>query len=202
MVQFLKPRSERFQLQAPVGRRALRRIVLGLTSALALSWPAGVSAVPAPDPYAACRERFAEQPDDYESAYCFYQITLDERRWDEGARVFDELIAAHPANVWLPLAYGHVYRTRDPTRAERLYRQAADGFRASGASRRRVACAQQPPGLPVSARSRRRGGARGGARGGDRRRVDDPLLEGAGVEPAGAAHPRARAAISATRSAC
>ena len=109
----------------------IRRIVLGLTSALALSLPAGVSAVPGPDPYATCRERFAQQPDDYESAYCFYQVTIDERRWDEGARVFDDLIAAHPGNLWLPLAYGHVYRTRDPNRAERLYRQAADGFRAS-----------------------------------------------------------------------
>ncbi len=120
-----------FQVQAPVVRPAIRRIVLGLTSALALSWPAGVSAGPGPDPYATCRERFAQKPDDYESAYCFYQITIAERRWDEGARVFDDLIAAHPGNLWLPLAYGHVYRTRDPNRAERLYKQAADGFRAS-----------------------------------------------------------------------
>jgi CHAT domain-containing protein len=96
---------------------------------LVLSCSAGVSA--APDPYARCRERFAQQPDEYESAYCFYQVTIDERRWDEGARVFDDLIAAHPGNMWLALAYGHVHRTRDPNRAERLYTQAADGFRAS-----------------------------------------------------------------------
>jgi hypothetical protein len=115
-----------------MGRHARRRIALGLTSALALSCPASVNALPAPDPYVACRERFARQPHDYESAYCFYQITIDQRRWDEGARVFDSLIAAHPSNLWLPLAYAHVYRTRDPSRAERLYRQAADGFTAAG----------------------------------------------------------------------
>jgi len=112
-----------------MGRHAIRHIVLGLTSALALCVPAG--AVRGPDPYATCRERFARQPDNYESAYCFYQVTIDERRWDEGPRVFEDLIAAHPGNFWLPLAYAHVYRTRDPNRAERLYKQAADGFRAS-----------------------------------------------------------------------
>ena len=112
-------------------RTAIRRVVLGLTSALALSSPASVNAVTGQDPFARCRERFAHQPDDYESAFCFYQITIDERRWDESARVFDDLMAAHPDNLWLPLAYGHVNRSRDPNRAERLYRQAADGFRAS-----------------------------------------------------------------------
>ena len=124
-------RSNRLQVYAPVCRSPIRLIVLGLTSALVLSGSAGVRAAPEPDPYVSCREQFAQKPDDYESAYCFYQITLDERRWDEGARVFDELIAAHPHNLWLPLAYGHVYRTRDANRAERLYRHAADGFRAS-----------------------------------------------------------------------
>jgi hypothetical protein len=33
--------------------------------------------------------------------------------------------------LWLALAYGHVFRTRDPNRAERLYKQAVDGFSAS-----------------------------------------------------------------------
>jgi CHAT domain-containing protein/tetratricopeptide (TPR) repeat protein len=128
---FASKRSDRFQVQAPLGRSAIRHIVLGLTIALALSWPAGVSAVPGPDPYARCRERFATQPEDYDSAFCFYQVTIDSLRWKEGARVFDDLIAAHPDNLWLPLAYGHVYRSRDPKRAEQLYRRAADGFRAS-----------------------------------------------------------------------
>jgi hypothetical protein len=113
-----------------VVRPAIRRAVLGLTGAWALAMSAG--AAPGPDPYAACRQRLAQHPDDYESAFCFYQVTATDLRWAEGARVFDELIATHPGNRWLVLAYGHVYRTRKPERAEQLYRQAADGFRASG----------------------------------------------------------------------
>jgi hypothetical protein len=42
--------------------------------------------------------------------------------------VFESLVRDHPDNHWLPLAYGHVYRERDPRRAEALYRQAADRF--------------------------------------------------------------------------
>src|SRR5688572_8754488 len=110
--------------------RPIRRSSLALASALTLSLAAGVSAgpqpaPPRPDPYASCRDRFANAPDDYDSALCFYQITIGERRYDEGARVFDALIAANPGNFWLRLAYGHVYRTREPNRAEQLYRQAA-----------------------------------------------------------------------------
>ncbi len=90
------------------------------------------SAAGAQDPYAACGEQFTRKPDNYDSAYCFYEVTQQKGLWEEGARVFDGLIAAHPDNLWLPLAYGHVYRARDPQRAEALYRQAADGFRKSG----------------------------------------------------------------------
>ena len=46
--------------------------------------------------------------------------------------MFDALIAQHPANLWLPLAYGHVFRSRDPARAETLYRRSADGFQRTG----------------------------------------------------------------------
>src|SRR4029079_16342338 len=103
-------------------RFGVDRRVLGLTSALALSWAAAANAASGPDPYARCRERFAQRPDAHESAFCLYQITSGELRWKEGARLFDALIAAHPRNLWLVLASGHVYRTRDPNRAERLYR--------------------------------------------------------------------------------
>ena len=82
----------------------------------------------ADDPFAKCAEQFARTPDDYDSAYCFYEVTLQKNLWDEGARRFDALIAQHPANLWLPLAYGHVFRSRDPARAETLYRRSADGF--------------------------------------------------------------------------
>jgi hypothetical protein len=107
-----------------------RGVILGLVGVLALSVPAG--AEPARDPFAACRERLAQKPDDYDSAYCFYEVTRDRRLWDEGARVFEALIARQPRNAWLTLAYGHVYRFREPDRAEYLYRKAAGQFMASG----------------------------------------------------------------------
>lgn len=84
------------------------------------------------DPFATCRSRFAQAPDDYDSAYCFYEVTFAQQRWDEGGRVFERLMAQHPENFWLPMAAGHVYRTRDPERAEALYRRAGDGFQRTG----------------------------------------------------------------------
>ena len=104
--------------------------ILCLVLALALVEPPAATAAPASDPFATCRERFAEKPDDYESAACFSRLALDERLWAESTRVFDALISAHPNNFWLTLAYGNAWVTRNPDRAERLYRQAADGFRA------------------------------------------------------------------------
>jgi tetratricopeptide (TPR) repeat protein len=106
---------------------------LGLACTLALAVAARVSGH-ASDPFAACRERLAAKPDDYDSAYCFYQVARDGIPTQEAARVFEGLIHAQPANFWLPLAYGHVYRTLDPGRAERLFRQAADGFAAAKAA--------------------------------------------------------------------
>ena len=89
-------------------------------------------AAAAQDPFAKCSEQFAQKPDDYESAYCFYEVTFEKSLWEDGARLFDGLIAKYPENLWLPLAYGHVYRSRDPKRAEALYRQSADGFQRTG----------------------------------------------------------------------
>jgi CHAT domain-containing protein/tetratricopeptide (TPR) repeat protein len=90
------------------------------------------AAAAADDPFAKCSEQFARKPDDYESAYCFFEVTQQKSLWDEGARLFDGLIQKNPTNLWLPLAYGHVYRGRDPQRAEALYRQSADGFQRAG----------------------------------------------------------------------
>ena len=107
--------------------------VLALLGACAL--PAGTRAAPVSggaDPFAVCRRQFADKPQDYESAYCFYQTTLRQRLWEDGARVFEALVREHPGNHWLPLAYGHVYRERDPDRTEALYRRAADGFQKEG----------------------------------------------------------------------
>ena len=84
------------------------------------------------DPFATCRQQFASKPDNYDSAYCFYEVGQQKGRSDDSAKIFDGLIAQQPDNLWLPLAYGHVYRTRDPRRAEMLYRRAADGFERTG----------------------------------------------------------------------
>jgi CHAT domain-containing protein/tetratricopeptide (TPR) repeat protein len=110
-------------------------MTLRLLGALAMVLsPAIVNAAPTNDPFAKCREQFARDPGNYESSYCFYQVTLDLRLWAEGGRLFEDLMKRHPTNFWLPLAYGHMHRDRGPTpeRAEMLYRAAADGFRRLG----------------------------------------------------------------------
>lgn len=108
--------------------RAFTAVPAVLFVAMAAARPALAQPGPPSHAFAACEERFARAPHDYESAYCFYEVTFQQRLWDAGSRRFEGLIAAHPENYWLRLAYGHVYRTREPVRAEALYRQAADGF--------------------------------------------------------------------------
>ena len=95
-------------------------MTLRLLAAMAVVMSAvSVNAAPPADPFANCRDRFARNPGDYESSYCFYQVTLDLRLWDEGGRLFDDLMKRHPTNFWLPLAYGHMHRDRAPDRARR-----------------------------------------------------------------------------------
>jgi len=110
-------------------RRTRFAIALGVWTTLAI--PAARAAASAPqrgsDPFAACRQQFADQPLGYESAYCFYQIALRQRLLDEGGRLVDGLMREHPDNFWLRVAGGHIHRQRDPVRTEALYRQAADG---------------------------------------------------------------------------
>jgi CHAT domain-containing protein len=108
---------------------SLTRRVFALIGAAVVALSATAAAQPVAAPFAKCSELFARQPDNYDSAYCFYEVAQQKNLWDEGERVFDSLIAAHPGNHWLPLAYGHVFRSRNPDRAEALYRQAADGFK-------------------------------------------------------------------------
>jgi CHAT domain-containing protein/tetratricopeptide (TPR) repeat protein len=105
--------------------RALGTLAVTLCAATA-------SGSPPADPYAGCRQQFAKNADDYDAAYCFYEVTFQQRLWTEGAQIFDELIARHPQNFWLPLAYGHVYRGRDLDRAVALYRRSAESFRKAG----------------------------------------------------------------------
>jgi hypothetical protein len=92
---------------------------------------------PAPrDVFAACRTRLAEQPDQYDSAFCFFEAARDHRAWDAGAREFDRLMRAQPENLWLPLALGHLHRNRQPSpdlaAAEAWYRRSAEGFARAG----------------------------------------------------------------------
>ena len=107
-------------------------IVLRIAGAAALTVLVTASAAAAQDPFARCHEQFTAKPDNYDSAYCFYEVTQQKSLWEDGTRLFDRLIAEHPDNLWLPLAYGHVFRARDPQRAEALYRQSADGFQKAG----------------------------------------------------------------------
>ena len=108
--------------------------MLKLVGAAAISMQAVLAAQappPSPSPFGKCAEQFARQPDNYESAYCFYEVAQQQNLWDDAARTFEDLIAANPANNWLPMAYGHVYRSRNPERAEALYRKAAEGFQSA-----------------------------------------------------------------------
>jgi CHAT domain-containing protein/tetratricopeptide (TPR) repeat protein len=103
-----------------------------LSGVLAIVLATSASASGQTDPFARCREPFERNPENYDASYCFYEVTFEQRLWEEGARQFEALIVRYPTNLWLPLAYGHVYRSRDPDRAEALYRRAADGFRKAG----------------------------------------------------------------------
>jgi tetratricopeptide (TPR) repeat protein len=86
----------------------------------------------AADPFSGCAAQFAARPDDYPSSYCFFLVAQQEKRWEEAARRLDALRERHPRNFWLTLARGNIEWTRDPARAEALYREAAQGFAQTG----------------------------------------------------------------------
>jgi tetratricopeptide (TPR) repeat protein len=118
------------------GGAAAVMIALGILSAIAAPLRAdGLGSSPGADPFALCRAQLAQHPDDFESAYCFSETAAKRRLWDEGVRVFASLIREHPHNFWLPLAYGHLYRSRVPhadlDATEEMYRRAANGFEAA-----------------------------------------------------------------------
>jgi hypothetical protein len=110
---------------------------IGLLIVLGAPAQAGSAERPAgaADPFGGCREQLAAHPEDYDSAFCFYKTALDQRRWDGADRVFEALMREHADNFWLPLAYGHVHRNREPRpdldAAEKMYRRAAAGFEAA-----------------------------------------------------------------------
>jgi hypothetical protein len=84
----------------------------------------------AADPFAACRAQFREKPQEYDTAYCFYTVAQRPGLWADGKRIIEDLLRDDPQNLWLPLAYGHVLRDREPAAAEAAYRRSADGFQA------------------------------------------------------------------------
>src|SRR5262245_54362475 len=100
---------------------------LGLWGSLTAFGEGRAAAAPAPiDPFAACRQQLAADPENYESSYCFFITAQRERLFDQVVPVFEALIRQQPGNYWLPLSLGHVYRQIAPDRTEAFYRQAAD----------------------------------------------------------------------------
>ena len=115
-----------------MSRRAGRAWIVSASLAVGVTITTASAASPPHDAFADCRQQLIARPDDYDSAYCFYQATLTGGLWDAAPGVLGRLIAERPANFWLPLTLGHIYRGRDAARAEALYRQAADGFQRAG----------------------------------------------------------------------
>src|SRR5688572_9036868 len=83
------------------------------------------------DRFLDCHRHFAETPQDYEAAYCFYAVAQRKQLPDEARRELTDLMRSHPDNHWLPLVLGHIAREQQPERAEASYRRSADGFRSA-----------------------------------------------------------------------
>jgi hypothetical protein len=101
---------------------------------LALAWPAAATAQAAADaqPFADCRNRVAQTPDDYEAVYCFFDAARSHGAWEAGLREVDALTRPPRSNAWATLVAGHLHRYRQPVpdtaAAEARYRSAARAF--------------------------------------------------------------------------
>lgn len=84
------------------------------------------------DPFGRCESLFAQAPDRWESARCFFQVASSEQSWDEAARRLDALVIRHPDRLWLRLARAYVEEERSPRNTSELYRQAVSAFQAAG----------------------------------------------------------------------
>jgi len=84
------------------------------------------------DPFTACEAEFAAAPEDYESAYCFYEVAQKQKLSREAARRIEGLLARHPDNHWLQLVLGHVQWLLAHGQTEEHYLAAAEGFRTRG----------------------------------------------------------------------
>jgi hypothetical protein len=83
-------------------------------------------------PFGRCETRFAQAPDRWESARCFYEIGRSERLWDEAAKRLNALSERHPERLWLRLARAYVEEERAPRNASESYRLAVAAFVAAG----------------------------------------------------------------------
>ena len=99
---------------------------LGLCGLCFLLAAAGVQAQT--DPFGRCEDRFAQAPDQWESARCFADAGRSERRPDEAARRLKLLRESHPDRLWLVLAQAYVEEDRDVRGASESYRQAVAAF--------------------------------------------------------------------------
>jgi CHAT domain-containing protein/tetratricopeptide (TPR) repeat protein len=89
---------------------------------------AGACAQAQGDPFGHCLDRFAQAPDRWESARCFFDVGQSEGRMDEAARRLELLRKSHPDRLWLRLAQAYVEEGRDVRRATERYRQAVAAF--------------------------------------------------------------------------
>lgn len=84
------------------------------------------------DPFDLCEARFAQTPESWESARCFYEAGRGERLWNEAARRLEALAERHPDRLWLRLAQVYVEGERDARHASERYRLAIEAFVAAG----------------------------------------------------------------------
>jgi CHAT domain-containing protein len=75
---------------------------------------------------------FAQAPERWESARCFYEAGRSSRSWEAAARRLDALAERHADRPWLLLARAYVEEERDARHAAGRYRAAIAAFAARG----------------------------------------------------------------------
>lgn len=100
-------------------------------SGLLLAAPVRVQADPA-DPFERCEVRFAQAPEQWESARCFYEVGRKGRVWNEASERLNALAKRHPDRPWVRLVQAYVEGERDVRHAPEKYRLAIAAFVAAG----------------------------------------------------------------------
>src|SRR5918996_2807299 len=114
--------------------RARRRLqsLCGLCALAGLFSLLGGPAWAAADPFVSCEAVFAQAPERWESARCFYEAGRSSRSWEEAARRLDVLAEQHADRPWLLLARAYVEEELDARHAADRYRTAIAAFDARG----------------------------------------------------------------------